>query len=497
MKSRLIHCWQSPYLLVFLIGIGTILRVGSLNRDSLWFDEAISYLSATLPLDSIMSNAVQSSHPPLYYLLLRFWMTLLPDSDGSLRLLGVFWGVLIIPATYLLTLELLGSKQLAAWAALLITISPFQVIFSHELRMYTQLMLLVSLGTYAFLRAVRSERLIWWLIFLVLFCCAIYTHLFAWLILIALCSYCFIRYRWTKPTVVLMICASLLLLLFLPWLLQLVNESQRDLGTLRPLAQDSTRNPLKPLTSLAFLLIGTSVRFWFTGLALFLTISVVVVLLLELRKANREEQASNLLLPGLSVICVIVIPTIIYLVRPYFLPERTLAGAAPFMMILLAWATTRRGSPLPYLVYATAVLMIVGTTLYLFGGPVKPPYRTVMAYVADKRQENDLVLHTSDGSYIPALRYVDFNNHTLLAGDPDPRKPMHVYEILGGRVIDGDLKSVEADRMWLIVALEHSLKWQEEQATIFGRRYKLLDEENIGGIGIFLYDLTQLVGENS
>lgn len=497
MKNRLINIWQSPYLLVALLGIGTILRVVSLNRDSLWFDEAISYLNATLPVDKIVSNVVQSSHPPLYYLLLHFWMTLFPDSDGSLRLLGVFWGLLIIPAIYLLTLELLGSRRLAAWAALLITISPFQVLYGHELRMYTQLMLLVTMGTYAFLRAVKSERLTWWSIFLVLFGCAIYTHLFAWFIFIALGLFCFIRYRWTKPTIVMFICGLILLLLFIPWLLQLLNERQRDLGTLRPLTQDSTRNPLKPLTSLAFLLIGTSTRPWSTGLALFLTISVIIVLLLEARKASREDEASNLLLPGLVVISVIVIPTTIYLVRPYFLPERTMAGAAPFLLILLAWGTTRRGSPLHYLIYATAIMMIAGTLLYLVGEPVKPPYRAVMALVAENRQENDLVLHTSDGSYVPALRYVDFDNHTLLAGDPDPRKPMNVYEILGGRVIDGDLKSVEADRMWLIVAFEHSLKWQEEQAATFARRYPLMDEEHIGGIGIFLYDLTQLVGEKS
>ncbi|MCI0578903.1 MAG: glycosyltransferase family 39 protein [Chloroflexi bacterium] len=488
---------QELFLLLGLMGLAAGLRLVAIGRDSLWFDEAVSYLAASLPVSRILDNTVQSSHPPLYYLLLHFWLALGPDTDGFARLLGVLWNVLLVPAVYLLALELFDQRRPAWWAAGLVAVSYFHVLFSHELRMYTQLMFLVTVGVWAYLRAVRTGRWAWWLLFVVSFATAVYTHLFAWLALAAVGLYALIHHR-QRPALERTVAAGfVLVILFIPWVLVLVGESQKELGSMRPLAQATAGNPIKPLISLAFLTFGMSSRPWLSALVLFLTLSIVVVTLLEARKARREEQASELLLPAFVVTTVVGLPTLVYLVRPFFLPDRTMAAASPFLMLLLAWGTTRRGTPLPYLVYGAAVVMLIATGLYLVGGLQKPPYRTVVEFVAAQRQPGDAVLHTSDGSYLPALRYLDLHDHAVLAGDPDPRKPVAVYEALGGEVWSREAAGRSGQRLWLIVALEHSNEWQEEQAGEFDRRYSRLAEYSFesgeGEIFVFLYDLAVLV----
>jgi hypothetical protein len=136
------------------------------------------------------------------------------------------------------------------------------------------------------------------------------------------------------------------------------------------------------------------------------------------------------------------------------------------------------------------VAMVVGWWLYLTGGRIKPSYRESMNLVARERIEGDVVLHTSDGSYLPALRYASFAGHALLAGDPDPRKPRAVYEQLG-QVWSLEQAEQAGERLWLVVALDHSVDWQIAQVERITEHHTLLERNNVDGVEILLYDLTE------
>jgi 4-amino-4-deoxy-L-arabinose transferase-like glycosyltransferase len=477
---------KQPLVLYLIIILGTILRVATIGRDSLWLDEAISMLTARLPLSAILDNSIQDPHPPLYYLLLHGWRLIVPETDGWLRGLSAFWGVLLIPALYALALASGRSRREAQVAALLVALSPFQIFYSHELRMYTLLMLLVTLTVWAYVRARPQTGYGWWFLFTVLAAAALYTHLFAAMTLLAIGLYALLYHRERQALWLTFGAGIVIGLLFLPWLQLMLVEQSQDGGSLRPLLQTFTFNPIIPLTAPTFLLFGQSSTLIYSGLALFLTLALLVVLVMDGRKGWREESASGLLLPVLVVVLTLGIPLVVYFMRPFFLPERTMAAAAPLLLLLLAWGTTRRGGPLPYLVGGAAALMLVGTFIYLSGEAQKPPCDAVMTYVASQRQPGDAVLHTSDGSYLPALTYVDWSQHALLAGDPDPRKAEVVYEIFGGQLWARD--EIRADRLWLIVALEHSEDWQLAQVAYFETQFHRVETHNIGGIEIYLYE---------
>jgi uncharacterized membrane protein len=408
------------------------------------------------------------------------------------RLLDLLWNLLLIPAVYLLAVTLLRDRRLALLAATLIAISPFHILYSHELRMYTLLMLLTTVCAWAYVRAREKDTPGWWALFGLPALLALYTHLFTVLFLMAVAVHALIYCHQARVLRHTIVTGLVLAVLFVPWLLVLLGETQSGMGSMRPLLADreTIADPLRWLTVPAFLLFGQAMNFWHVAVVLFVTLAVLLILPLELRRAGREGSIEPIALPFLVVLLVIGLPVMLYYLRPFFLPERTMAAASPFLVILLVWGMGRARTPLPLLVTVSGLVMLTGSWLYLIGPPTKPPYRDVIRFVAENRQSGDAVLHTSDGSYLPALRYADFPNHALLAGDPHPRKPEPVYLALGGRLWSRSEAATAGSRLWLIVALEHSIEWQTEQATYFANTYPILEQHDFAGIQLLLYDLS-------
>ncbi len=476
--------------LLIIIAIALCLRFISMGRDSLWFDEAISYLTANLSITEIINNTIKDPHPPLYYLFLHYWLRLVPDNDMAVRFLGTILNLLLIPLTFFLAFDLLKRYSLALISAFIIAISPFQIAYSHELRMYSLLMLLTTFLIWSYWRASNNGKWYWWLLFFLTALLSIYTHLFSFFVLAGIGIYAIINHRNRRSLIMTITVGLALAILFIPWLAILAGESQYDLGSFRPLHSVSN-NPVKLIAAFTFLLFGHSTVLWYSGLAMFLAVTIIVIAILELRRSRHEDSRQPITYLVVLILCIICIPVIIFHLRPFFLPERTLAAAAPLLSILLSWALTRRQSPLPYLVGATMLVMVVGSFMYLFDNPQKPPYREAIQFVAQNHKDGDVILHTSDGSYLPALRYVTLPNHVVLTGDPDPRKPLSVYEAFGGNVWDRETAVTADSRLWLIVALEHSVEWQQEQAQYFTDTYPLIEEQDFSGIKLYLYELPE------
>ena len=89
--------------------IGFILRSIGLNQ-SLWLDEAAQALESIRPLNQ-QFDIVGDFQPPLFHLLLHFWLYL-GKNEIFLRLLPVLIGVLTIFVIYKLA-YILGNKNIA------------------------------------------------------------------------------------------------------------------------------------------------------------------------------------------------------------------------------------------------------------------------------------------------------------------------------------------------------------------------------------------------
>jgi uncharacterized membrane protein len=477
-----------------VITLSCLLRVLAIQRDALWVDEAISYLTATMPLPLILNNTVQSSHPPLYYLLLHYWLPLWPDHDLFLRLFSLFWGILLLPALYWLTMEIIENRRLAFLAVLFAAVSPFYLLYSNELRMYTQQLFLITLAAAAYLKARETDLWRWWLLFGGAALAALYTHLFTVFFLLGVGVHALILQQDRRALWWTVGIGAGLFVLFLPWVFVLLAETQAELGSMRPLATDATLvdfNPVKPLTTLSFLLFGLSLSTVYAGMALFLSLALTVMTVLELLKTRRNGGTDRtLLFPIVVVVAVIGLPHVIYFLRPFFLPERTMAAALPFLIVLISWGVTRRKTPLMVLSYIALTVMAWGSLLYLRSEPLKTPYHELMAFVVENWHPDDIVVHTSDFSYMPALRYAQLPRHVLLQGAPGAPKPEVAHQVVGGDQWRIEEVEQASGRIWLIVALVDNLEWQQEQADYFVANYTQLQRQNVGGVEVFLFQIS-------
>ena len=139
---------------ILLLALG--LRLYRLDAQSLWNDEGTSVALAQRDLPTITRNAAGDIHPPLYYYLLHFWIRLAGQGEFAVRSLSVLAGVALVGGAYLLGRRLFGLPT-AILAALISALSPFQVYYSQEARMYVFVSLFGLLSMIAYERLLSSS----------------------------------------------------------------------------------------------------------------------------------------------------------------------------------------------------------------------------------------------------------------------------------------------------------------------------------------------------
>lgn len=164
-------------LLLLILLLASALRLYRLDGQSLWADEGNSAALALRSLSQIARDAGHDIHPPLYYWLLHFWVRAFGNSELGLRSLSALLGVLLVALTYLLGERLFG-RSVGLAAAFAAALSPFQVYYSQEARMYILLALEGAASAYALLRYLESERRGWLLGFILSSTAGLYTHYF-------------------------------------------------------------------------------------------------------------------------------------------------------------------------------------------------------------------------------------------------------------------------------------------------------------------------------
>jgi len=131
-----------------VIAVGVLARF--LAPSGLWLDEALSVNIARLPLAQMPGALVQDGSPPLYYLLLHYWMLVFGQGDFAVRALSGVTSVVTLPFLWQAG-ERAGGRR-TAWAALLLgASSPWAIYYGSYTRMYS-LMALEAVLTYLALR---------------------------------------------------------------------------------------------------------------------------------------------------------------------------------------------------------------------------------------------------------------------------------------------------------------------------------------------------------
>jgi uncharacterized membrane protein len=118
----------------------------------LWLDEAQTVNIANRSIPHLFSALREDGSPPLYYLILHYWMAAFGTSTFAVRALSGIFSVAALPVMAVVArrFRLVGDTH---WpAVLLLATCPFVVRYATEARMYSLLLLLVLLALLAFER---------------------------------------------------------------------------------------------------------------------------------------------------------------------------------------------------------------------------------------------------------------------------------------------------------------------------------------------------------
>ncbi len=128
-------------------------RLGS--RD-FWGDEIGTVLAAQEPFRRVISGEALDFHPPLYYLLIHFWMKVFGTSEAAVRVPSVLFGLLLVGIVAHMARDI-GGPRVAQWGALLGACYPVLVMFSRMARYYSMVGALAALSSLLFWRVLRRR----------------------------------------------------------------------------------------------------------------------------------------------------------------------------------------------------------------------------------------------------------------------------------------------------------------------------------------------------
>ncbi len=154
--------------MIIILITAFLVRLPLLNQ-SFWLDEAAQVIESARPLSQQL-DIPADFQPPLFHLLLHFWMGIFGKSEVGIRLLPIGFSIVTIYFLYLLAKELLDQRT-AYLSAFFLAISPYFVWYAQEARPYALSVLLGVSATYFLIKKC------WWkyLISTILFLYSIYT----------------------------------------------------------------------------------------------------------------------------------------------------------------------------------------------------------------------------------------------------------------------------------------------------------------------------------
>lgn len=418
-------------LLCAILLLALALRSFRLDGQSLWSDEGVSVALAQCDFANIARDAAHDIHPPLYYYLLHFWVRLFGSSEIAVRPLSLLCGLLLVLFIYLLG-RALFDERVALVASFLAAISPFQIYYSQETRMYILVALLGAISLFLFLKFAKATReedaaSLWPTVALYTFfmALALYTHYFAltiflvtnvayalWLLLTPSAR------KW-PPLALWSMSQLLVILLYLPWL----NFAKEQLRTWPAISQ--------PI-GLAFLA-KEVLRIFSLGLFAQmgpLVFGFLVIALLGLIPNKKRNEGYSITFAVIYLLLPSLVMYLLSLSRPLYRPKLLLLATPGYLLLLargvsVVWMENARIRNLVTGILLLFITLASGFSLHgYFFDPryARDDYRGLARYIAATSKEGDAILLNAPGQ-------IDIFSYYY-------KGPLPIYPLPGERPLD-------------------------------------------------------------
>lgn len=409
--------------LIIVLGLALALRLPGLVSKPLWYDEAFAILFSDQGMQAMVAGTLSTEenlaadvHPLGYYTTLWAWGDLFGTSLIAARLLSVLIGLAVVILGYFFSRRLFNAR-VATIAGVLLAISPFQIHYAQEIRMYALLAGLLLAATWLFWEALESERPVYWVGVAVVSAGALYTHNLASLYLLPLMITPALLGRW-RDAAKSLIAAIGALLLYLPWLVVLPSQVARVHATY----WIEIPGPAEMINTYLTFVSGLPVPDWALPLVLFSGILLGIIAALGTFRGIREGVEGSRRALWLAYLA--FAPVALMFVLSQFLPvyiHRAMLTSGVMFTIWLAWSLqTISLAPLwrRTAVGALALATLIGLLGYFtYRGFPYAPFSRLAQQLESTLGEGDLIVHSNKLTALPTIYYAPTLDQRFLA-DP-------------------------------------------------------------------------------
>lgn len=256
-------------------------------------------------------------HPPLYYVIARFWAELFGTSPAAMRSFPALISLFGFVAIYWLCLELFTSPLVGSIAVALFAVSPIYVRYAQEARQYSFWMVAILLSCIALLRAMRIQTKQSWIFYTIAVITSLYCHLFSVFVFIGHAVYVgsIEGFRFSKNFTNYLIFSVISIVFFLPWIFVIVSNYQSLAETTNWMKQSLPASSLIKIWALELCRAFISWNTQYNGILIYLAIPILLLVIFSLyflcHQTNKTTWLFVLILIG-STASVLIIPDLVF-----------------------------------------------------------------------------------------------------------------------------------------------------------------------------------------
>ncbi|MDD5116455.1 MAG: glycosyltransferase family 39 protein [Candidatus Omnitrophica bacterium] len=506
------------FVLSVIFLAAALIRIYHLGFNDFWYDEAWNLTNGKV---LNVSDFATFQTGPVFFFLLTHILFILNSPEFVLRLVPFAFGLLSVPAIYLLA-SALFDRRIGLISAFFLAISPVQVYYSQEYSSYSLIVLLSILAVYFFVKMLASGKISHQVGFVVFSILGLYTHYSVWLLLFSqnLAFFFFFRGRGITVRRWLVI-QGIIFFLFMPHLSWSIDHMRRIVAS-------DVFFWVPQLTLRTFLHTFGIFTLGYYASALLYGVSLVLSLplcLAGIRRYNNEgvKGGTYLLLIWIFLPYMLILASGIFSKNHTHYLYRIFLYLSPAFYILSAKGLNRmaKKTVVVFILFAFIFLSAISLNNYFndkFPLPVYPyrpsifekkENRSASLYIKERYRKGDMILHNCRATFTPFLYYHGNKlSEKWVVTDKDIdwlHWRRFFYALPLSRVQQEWFDSVFQHglsglpgghkRIWLVSAgwgLEDNP--QSDIKDLLDRQFALVDSRAFRGIKVFLYDCPSIDG---
>ena len=181
-EMRLLSTWLQGkkkalqrFSMLGIVALAFAFRLYRLDYQPIWWDEGRNIAASLQPLWAITSAPGMDIHPPLYFYLLHFWLSLVGQTELAARFLSLVFSLLTVALLFQMGRRLF-HPSLGLIGGFLVALSPLMIHEAQEARMYTMTLFLSTLSFYLLWRALQEGKSHLWAGYTLSATLALYAH---------------------------------------------------------------------------------------------------------------------------------------------------------------------------------------------------------------------------------------------------------------------------------------------------------------------------------